>query len=75
MRFVNLDYEGDEVADITFHGKLVPASLVRMADDKTGELTFYVLDSQKRFQFDPTTKDAKVHTVQGVVTINIKAKP
>ncbi|QIQ60768.1 hypothetical protein [Stenotrophomonas phage BUCT627] len=75
MRFLNLDYHGDEVADITFNGKPVPASLVRMADDKTGELCFYVLDSQKRFQYDMTTRDAKVHTVQGVVTINIKAKP
>lgn len=75
MRFTNLDYLPDSTADITFNGKAVPASLVRFADDKTGQLTFYVLDAQKRFQFDPATKDAKVHTVTGVVTINIKGTP
>lgn len=74
MRFLNLDYDASAVEGITFNGQAVPPELVRMADDKTGELCFYVLDAQKRFQFDVTTRDAKVHTVQGVVTIKMKDK-
>lgn len=72
MRYVNRDYDAGTVEQITFNGKPVPPELVRIADTQTGELCFYVLNEKKQFQFDPTTQDAKVHTVRGTVTIKMK---
>lgn len=72
-RVENFDYcFPSTVSAVLFDGRKVALDRIRVADEKTGELTIYVQDKLGNFLFDPVRMDTKIHTFKGKVEIEWK---